>query len=63
LVSLIFATHRNRSSLARSAALGHVRRVARGIYSDELDRTDEEVVAACCRTASLSTGASFMVSI
>ncbi len=44
-MSLIFATHGNRSSLARSAALGQVRRVARGIYSDELDRTDEEVVA------------------
>jgi len=44
-VPVIFANDRNRASLARADKSGRVRRVARGIYTDELDRSDEEVVA------------------
>lgn len=44
-MSVLFATDQNRASRSRAVKHGDLRRVARGIYTDELARTDEEVVA------------------
>jgi hypothetical protein len=40
-----FADSQNRTSLSRAAREGRLRRVTRGIYTDELEASDEEVVA------------------
>lgn len=44
-MAVLFAEKHNRTSLSRAAREGRLRRVARGIYSDELEASDEEVVA------------------
>jgi hypothetical protein len=42
---VVFAESQNRTSLSRAARQGQLRRVARGIYTDELEGSDEQVVA------------------
>lgn len=43
-MSVTFASEQNRSALSRAAGEGRLRRVARGIYTDELESSEEEVV-------------------
>ncbi len=41
---ITFASDQNRAVLSRAAKAGRLRRVARGIYTDEVESSDEEVV-------------------
>lgn len=43
-MSVLFANDQNRASLSRAVKEGDLRRLARGIYTDELDRSDDDVV-------------------
>jgi len=44
-MAVTFADSQNRTSLSRAARKGWLRRVARGIYTDELELFVEDVVA------------------
>jgi Fic/DOC family len=44
-MTVLFTNNRNRSALSRGAQAGRLRRIAAGIYTDEIDRSDADVVA------------------
>lgn len=44
-MSIFFTNDQNRSALSRGAREGRLRRIAVGIYADEIDRSDADIVA------------------
>ena len=43
-MSVFFTNDQNRSTLSRAAREGRLRRIAVGVYTDEIDRSDADVV-------------------